>query len=80
MPASDRPTYELRAQLTVPELYVVLGYAWFQVATSYGEVMAAHNRLATACKAALRAAGEPDTRIYERLAGIMHEMGVEPSA
>ncbi len=79
MPGCDRPTHQLTAELTVPELYVVLGYAWYHAATSCGTVMAAHNRLATACKVALREAGEPDQRIYDKLAGIMQEMGVEAS-
>ncbi len=80
MPGSDLPTHELRCQLTVPELYVVLGYAWYHAATSYGTMMAAHSRVATACKVALRDAGEPDRRIYDKLEAIMREMGVEPSA
>lgn len=80
MPGTDHPTHQLTAELTVPELYVLLGYAWYHAAVTYGTVTAAHNRLATACKVALRKAGEPDQRIYDRLAGIMQEMGVEPSA
>ncbi len=72
-------THQLTAELTVPELYIVLGYAWYMGATSTGQVMAAHNRIAQAAKSALLEAGEPDQRIYEKLHGIMCEMGVEPS-
>jgi|GEM_PF-3183625 hypothetical protein len=79
MPFTDHPTHALTAEMTVQELYIVLGYAWYHAAVSYGAVTAAHNRLAMACKVALREAGEPDQRIEDKLAGIMLEMGVQPS-
>ena len=50
----------------------MLGY---MSATNTGQVMAAHNRIAQAAKSALREAGGPDQRIYEKLQGIMNEMG-----
>ena len=59
--------HALTAHLSVPELYIVLGYAWYMGATSTGQVMAAHNRIAKAAKSALREAGEPDQRICEKL-------------
>lgn len=61
------------------ELYIVLGYAWYMGATNTGQVMATHDRIAQAAKSALRQAGEPDQRIYDKLRGSMREMGVEPS-
>jgi len=79
MPFTDHPTHTLTAELTVQELYVLLGYSWYHGAVSYGSVTAAHNRLAMACKVALREAGEPDQRIEDKLAAIMQEMGIEPS-
>lgn len=61
------------------ELYIVLGYAWYQSATTYGQVMAAHGRIAQAAKCALREAGEPSSAVEEKLQGILRELGVEPS-
>lgn len=79
MPGTGSPTFPLVAQLTVEELYVVLGYAWYHSATSYGSVTAAHNRVAQAAKSALVLAGETHERIYSKLEAIMLEMGIEPS-
>ena len=72
--------FEIVPELIVAELYIVLGYAWYMGATNMVQVMAAHNRIAQAAKIALREAGAPDQRIYEKLQGIINEMGVEPSA
>ena len=79
MPGTDHPTHQLIADLTVAELYVLLGYAWYQSASNVGQVAAAHSRMAQACKVALREAGEPDQRIYDKIEGIMREMGLYPS-
>ncbi|HNA33091.1 MAG TPA: hypothetical protein PL010_14760 [Flavobacteriales bacterium] len=72
-------TWHLTAELTVQELYIVLGYAWYMSATSTGDVMAAHNRVAQAAKSALVAAGETHERIYSKLEAIMLEMEIRPS-
>lgn len=80
MPGTDHPTHQVTVELTVPELYILLGYAWYQSACNVGQVAAAHSRMAQACKVALREAGEPDQRIHDKLQGIMTEMGITPSA
>ena len=79
MPQNDNPMHTLTAELSVQELYVLLGTAWMHSATTVGLQCAANSRLAQACKLALRRAGEPSERIEQALANCLRELGVEPS-
>ena len=71
---SSSPTHPIMLDLTVQELYIALGYAWYHSAISIGTVAATHSRIAQACKVALLQAGEPDERIAAQLQAIMHEI------
>lgn len=79
MPQSDNPTFTLTVELTVQELYVLLGITWMHSATTVGVQCSATSRTAQAAKMALRAAGEPSERIEQALANCLRELGVDPS-
>ena len=77
MPA---PVHIVTVELSVPEMYVLLGYAWLHAATTTGTVCSAHMRTAQALKVALREAGEPSQAIEEKLAQCLVELGVPLSS
>lgn len=68
--------YTLCVELSVAELYILLGYHWYQGATTMPPVCGAHLRMAQACKVALLDAGEAGPAIQAKLYGIMRELGV----
>lgn len=69
-------TTTVTIELSVPEMYVLLGYSWLHAATTTGTVCSAHMRTAQALKVALRTAGEPSQRIEEKLAACLMELGI----
>lgn len=78
----SRRLHTLTVELSVGELYILLGYHWYQAATTLPPVSGAHIRIAQACKMALLKSGEAAPAIQAKLNGIMREMGmtVDPLA
>lgn len=70
-------THTLTVDLTVGELYILLGYHWYQGATTLPPVCGAHLRMAQACKLSLLQIGEAAPHIQAKLHGIMREMGIQ---
>lgn len=73
-------THRITIELSVPEMYVLLGYAWLHAATTTGTVCSAHMRTAQALKVALRQAGEPSQVVEEKLAQCLAELGIPLSS
>lgn len=69
--------HNLCVELSVGELYILLGYHWYQGATTMPPVCGAHLRMAQACKMALLQSGEASPTIQAKLHGIMREMGIQ---
>lgn len=68
----------LAVELTMPQLYAVLGHAWFQSATGSGIVAEGHARVADACKRALLEVGEPKALVNQVLGDLINRMAAEP--